>query len=177
MILLISYAMRHSLTGDAIADLLVLIELHCLTPNLCQKNLKTFMDFFRNCKSPLQFHYYCENCSIYHGEEKMDVCHNCHAKAKKNSTSYFLVIPIVSQLSSLFADEELVKHVRNYKASTNSLDDGMLRDIMDGRLYKERFGKDGFFHGSTAEQQGELHVSLQMNTDGVSLFHSSNFSI
>ena len=70
-----------------------------------------------------------------------------------------------------------MKNVRNYKASTNSLDDGMLRDIMDGRLYKERFGKDGFFHGSTAEQQGELHVSLQMNTDGVSLFHSSNFSI
>lgn len=63
VILLISYAMRHSLTGQTIADRLVLIDLHCLTPNLCQRNMKTFMDFFRNCKSPLQFHYYCENCS------------------------------------------------------------------------------------------------------------------
>lgn len=103
MILLISYAMRHSLTGEAIADLLVLIDLHCLTPNLCKRNMKTFMDFFRNCKSPLQFHYYCENCFLYHGEEKVDMCPSCSTRSKKNTTSYFLVIPIVSQLSSLFA--------------------------------------------------------------------------
>lgn len=103
MVLVISFAMRHSLTGEAFADLLVLLDLHCLTPNLCQKNIKTFMDFFRNFKTPLQFHYYCENCLVYHGTVKLDVCHNCQTTPKRNSTAYFLVIPTMSQLSSLFA--------------------------------------------------------------------------
>lgn len=103
MILLIAFAMRHSLTGEALADLLVLLELHCLTPNLCQRNLKTFMDFFRSLKVPLQFHYYCQQCFLYHGTRKSDVCPNCNTHAKANSTSYFLVIPIVSQLTSLYA--------------------------------------------------------------------------
>lgn len=47
---------------------------------------------------------------------------------------------------------------------------------MDGLLYKERFDDDGYFHGSNKDK-AELHISLQINTDGVSLFHSSSFSI
>nr|XP_022308550.1 uncharacterized protein LOC111114507 [Crassostrea virginica] len=175
MILLIAFAMRHSLTGEALADLLVLLELHCLTPNLCQRNLKTFMDFFRSLKVPLQFHYYCQQCFLYHGTRKSDVCPNCNTHAKANSTSYFLVIPIVSQLTSLFADGTLIPQILAYKAS-KPMEDGILTDICDGNLYKERFGKYGFFHQSPTKD-GQLHISFQLNTDGVSLFHSSTFSI
>lgn len=95
--------MRHSLTGQALADLLTLIELHCLAPNLCHTNLKTFKNFFRNLKSPIQFHFYCENCFLYHGMEKVEQCMNCQTPTKKKSSAYFLVIPIISQLSSLLA--------------------------------------------------------------------------
>ena len=56
------------------------------------------------------------------------------------------------------------------------MEDGILTDICDGNLYKERFGKDGFFHQSPTKD-GQLHISFQLNTDGVSLFHSSTFSI
>lgn len=55
--------------------------------------------------------------------------------------------------------------------------DESITDICDGKLiYKERFQKNGFFHGSTADPN-QLHISVQMNTDGVSLFHLSSFSI
>lgn len=108
MILLISYAMRHALSGEALADLLVLIEIHCLSPNLCETNLKTFKKFFQNLKSPLQFHFYCEKCSTYHGLVKRDMCPNCHHPTRKNSSSYFLVIPIITQLSSLFAGTDIL---------------------------------------------------------------------
>lgn len=53
--------------------------------------------------------------------------------------------------------------------------DESITDICDGKLYKERFQKNGFFHGSTADPN-QLHISFQMNTDGVSLFHLSSFS-
>ncbi|XP_062567995.1 uncharacterized protein LOC134230240 [Saccostrea cucullata] len=175
MILLISFAMRHSLTGEAIADLLVLLELHCLTPNLCRTNLTSFMDFFRNFKSPLEFHHYCEHCFLYMGMEKAEVCPNCNKPPKKNSAAYFLVIPIAAQLSKMFADGSLVQQIWEHKASRQ--DDGMLKDICDGKLYKETFTKDGYFTNSTAEHHGQLHISFQMNTDGVSLFRSSSFSI
>lgn len=103
MILIISFAMRHALTGEALADLLVLLELHCLSPNLCSRNLRTFMNFFSSLKSPLEFHYYCEMCLVYHGTEKQNMCQKCGTATRKRTTSYFLVIPVVSQLSSLFA--------------------------------------------------------------------------
>lgn len=115
MVLLISFAMRHSLTGEALADLLMLVELHCLAPNLCQRNLKTFMAFFRSFRSPLQFHYYCEKCYLYHGIIKQDICQNCHTSTKRKSTAYFLVIPLVSQLSTLVAGKEFVVKILCFK--------------------------------------------------------------
>lgn len=74
-----------------------------------------------------------------------------------------------------FLDGSLVKHIWNQKASTR--DDGYIKDISDGKLYRENFTEDGFFRGSTSEHHGQLHISFQLNTDGVSLFRSSSFSI
>lgn len=104
-----------SLTGEALADLLMLVELHYLAPNLCQRNLKTFMAFFRSFRSPLQFHYYCKKCYLYHGIIKQDICQNCHTSTKRKSTAYFLVIPLVSQLSTLVAGKEFVVKILCFK--------------------------------------------------------------
>ena len=50
--------------------------------------------------------------------------------------------------------------------------------MYDGKLYAERFTHDGFFHGTTEEQKrNEVHISMQMNTDGVAIFKSSKFDI
>lgn len=38
-------------------------------------------------------------------------------------------------------------------------------------------GENGFFRGSSEqEKQTQLHLSLQINTDGVAIFRSSKFS-
>ncbi|XP_066928812.1 uncharacterized protein [Clytia hemisphaerica] len=45
-------------------------------------------------------------------------------------------------------------------------------------VYKKHFNSDGFLHGTTIqEKQNEIHMSLQINTDGVSLFKSSKMQI
>ena len=102
MVLIISFAMRHALTGEALADLLLLIEVHCLTPNLCKNSLKAFRNYFKSLNTPLQFHYFCEHCHMYHGLARVEICPTCQTASKKTTSAYFLVIPIVSQLMSLF---------------------------------------------------------------------------
>lgn len=53
-----------------------------------------------------------------------------------------------------------------------------IEDVYDGNIYRETFDLDGFFHGTTEEKkEKEIHISLQINTDGVAVFKSSKFSV
>jgi hypothetical protein len=71
-----------------------------------------------------------------------------------------------------FVDALRYRQTRTKKSPVN------IEDVYDGNLYKEHFDPDGFFHGTTQEEkQHQLHISLQINTDGVSIFKSSKFGI
>ncbi|XP_069108930.1 uncharacterized protein [Argopecten irradians] len=178
LLLIVTYAMAYHLTGEGTADLLVLIELHCISPNLCSKTMKMFTDYFRSLRAPLEYHHYCYECHHYFGLSKVSPCPGCRRHShQKDPPSYFIMLPIVDQIKSLFGGTSLMKEIFEYKNQFLNRKDNDICDILDGELYKERFS-NGFFRGekdhSTSE---ELHISIQMNTDGVSLFHSSTFSI
>lgn len=53
MLLIMTLAMRHGLTGEALQDILTLISLHCISPNYCVESLRRFKQFFGKIKSPL----------------------------------------------------------------------------------------------------------------------------
>ena len=69
------------------------------------------------------------------------------------------------------ADEMCYRTSRKEKCKHN------LEDIFDGELYKKHFDCEGYFHGTSAARGKEIHLSLMVNTDGVSIFCSSNFSL
>ena len=51
-----------------------------------------------------------------------------------------------------------------------------IEDVYDGKLYKERFGANGFFTGTLDEaKEDKMHVSLEINMDKVYLFSSHFF--
>ena len=53
-----------------------------------------------------------------------------------------------------------------------------IEDIFDGQLYKKHFDCEGYFLETSVAARGkEIHLSLMVNTDGVSIFRSSNFSL
>lgn len=56
-------------------------------------------------------------------------------------------------------------------------DTSIIDDVYDGSLYKEHFNKNGYFHGSLEDGLHELHLSMQINTDGVNIFKSSKFGV
>lgn len=104
LLLIMTFSVRHGLSGVALADLLILIELHCITPNLCRTSMKLLRAFFKQLRCPVELHYYCTCCHHYIGREKGPHCSNAHClkdlTIPKNS-SYFVVIPLATQLCSL----------------------------------------------------------------------------
>lgn len=102
LLMILTYAMTYHLSGEATADLLVLIELHCISPNLCSKTLKMFTDYFRTLRTPIEFHHYCCECHHYYGVVKAARCPGCQRHSQpKDPPAYFIVLPIVDQIRSL----------------------------------------------------------------------------
>ena len=96
-----AFALKHCLTGEALADLLLLIEAHCLSPNQCRKTVTMFTEYFKSVRAPLEYHYFCSNCHCYFGLVQTAQCSECD-KNTQNDVAYFIVIPIVQQLTTLF---------------------------------------------------------------------------
>ena len=106
LLLIITFAMRHNLTGLALADLLTLINVHHLVPNCFAKSTAVLNRFFRQLKKPIEYHYYCSFCYQYIGLQKISCCSNKHCLkdfSKKGALVYFIVLPLVIQLHSLLA--------------------------------------------------------------------------
>ena len=105
IMLIMSFGMRHQLTGVALSDLLVLIELHCLLPNLCRKSLRSIQSYFCNLKQPLEFHYYCQKqtCMKYFGQSNILRCTTCGEDC--SVPAYFIMIPLANQLTSILSSK------------------------------------------------------------------------
>lgn len=106
MLLIITFAVRHSLTGVAVVDLLTLVSLHCALPHQCASSMELLKKFFMKLKNPIQFHYYCTFCMEYQGLciDENGLCKNkaCLKNLKeKGNSSYFIIIPLICQLRDL----------------------------------------------------------------------------
>ena len=108
LLLIITFAMRHNLTGIALADLLTLINVHLLVPNCFAKSTAVLNRFFRQLKKPIEYHYYCSFCYQYIGLQKVSCCSNKYCLkdfTKKGALAYFIVLPLIVQLRSLLASK------------------------------------------------------------------------
>ncbi|XP_013421011.1 uncharacterized protein LOC106181232 [Lingula anatina] len=171
MLLIMVFIMRHQLSGEATNDLLMLLELHCLMPNMCRRSIHLFYSFFNELKTPVQKHFYCKFCNTYHGPTSQPICTSCN----KQEEGYFMYIPLFGQLQSILTGVSKYSLVPSLSRSEQSND--RIEDVYDGKLYQHYF-QDGYFLGTSEEQKTrEVHLSLQFNTDGVSIFRSSSFSI
>jgi len=92
LLLIISFAIRHNLSGLALADLLTLINIHLIVPNCFAKSTAVLNRFFRQLKKPIEYHYYCCCCFEYIGLKKTSCCSNKYCLAdfsQKGALAYF----------------------------------------------------------------------------------------
>lgn len=68
--------------------------------------------------------------------------------------------------------------IRKGKCQRRDQENCTIDDVYDGKVYRDHFDNSGFFHGTLdGDRKNQLHLSLQINTDGVAVFKSSKFGI
>ena len=109
VLLIMTLAIRHKLTGDALADVIKLIDLHCIPgPNSHSiKTLRELKSFFADSKEALNQLFYCNYCFCLLPTEHTSVCPICATDLDAISTAkrYFVVLPIKQQLSRFLSRE------------------------------------------------------------------------
>lgn len=171
LLLVVTFAIRYTLSGSALNDLLILISLHCISPNLCRKTLHQFHHFFRSVKNPLVYHRYCSYCFLLVDDRATVVCPNSLCSrdlTRSNSCFFFIEIPIVSQIRNLFSKSDFYDNL-GHRFRRVKTDSNCFEDIYDGSEYKK--------HCNPGILDFQHNVSLLWNTDGVPVFKSSKFSI
>lgn len=78
LLLIITFAIRHQISGTALVDLLTLIDIHLIAPNCFTRSLANLHKFFKQLENLLQFHYYCSFCYGFIGISKRTSCTNKH---------------------------------------------------------------------------------------------------
>ena len=171
MLLIMTLAVRHGLTGKALQDILTLISLHCITPNYCVERLRKFKHFFGKIKNPLVFHHYCSYCFLYLHDKNAKTCPNSVCQRPLRGLvqkTFFIEIPIAGQLQALFAQVSIWDMVTTYRFRRERTED-ILGEIYDGALYRKHW-ESGFLKDAQ-------NISFLYNTDGVPIFKSSKFSL
>lgn len=108
ILLIMTLAIRHNLTGDALADVIKLVDLHCVPgPNSHSvKTLRELKSYFANSKEALDLFYYCKCCYSLLPTKHTTVCPICGTDLSLSSSkSYFVVLPIEHQLSKFLSRE------------------------------------------------------------------------
>ncbi|XP_052129331.1 uncharacterized protein LOC127750829 [Frankliniella occidentalis] len=166
VILILTLALRFSLTGECITSFLETIELHCPIPNLCITTLYRFKSFFKEIgRETLILHYFCE-CCFSELAGKDSVCENCQ---ENTEVAFFIEIPIIRQLQRLFLRpgfvEKLLFRFQRVKKHEDNIE-----DIYDGNLYKEQTANNGIL-------SGRHNISLTWYSDGIQIFKSVKYAV
>lgn len=173
VLLIWMYVINHCSTVAQLADTLTLIRFHCLVPHPALKSVYMFKKYFANMKSPLRKHFYCSSC-MTSLEQNVKVCSNTFCLkdlSKKSSKSYFLEVPVETQIKNLFKRDTFVHNLSKRFNRIKKCEDN-IEDIYDSEVYRCLVVNDG-----PLSQKYPYNISFTLNTDGVPVFKSSKMSI
>ncbi|OXA47897.1 hypothetical protein Fcan01_17480 [Folsomia candida] len=165
--LVIGFAIRHKLSKSAMTDLLTLINFHLPTgvsiPSLMfLLNKMLGPDYTLAKKIP-----FCEKCQcIIENSNNCIKCGQVNMHKAIKDGNYFVSFDIGSVLKSLLEKEAISKSIiKNFVKRANNLNaSNVISDIIDGSDYKKLKLK-------------KYDLTCCLNTDGVSIFNSSGFSV
>ena len=171
MVLLVLFVIRHNLTSEALENLLSIIAAMLPASSILPSSLNRFKKYFSDLKHPFVFHHYCSFCFSYIGQRNVKQCPNSHCLkdlTAKGGTCYFIEIPIINQLQTMFSRSGFYNDLQHrFYRKKQALEN--IEDIYDGGLYRSLVSKGILSSGN--------NISFIFNTDGVPVFKSSKVSI
>ncbi|KAK0158081.1 hypothetical protein PV327_011149, partial [Microctonus hyperodae] len=163
MLLILMILIHHNITATCLADIISIINLHCLHQGLKKNSLYKFNKYFSLGKTKFRKHFYCTTCTR-ELESAIDVCPSC----PKSSNSYFIQLPFHEQLKEMYKRDGF-RNLLNSRFERPANSSNILSDIYDGSLYKE-WVNNGFLLDKN-------NISFTWYTDGVPVYKSSKVNL
>lgn len=162
------FLLKHNVTHTAMSDIFEIICAILPASNIMARNFEQFKRIFMQVKCPVKLHYYCSFCLTPLLNTHQNSCTNkrCLQSFNSQDAAYFIEVPLLSQIKSFFARSNFYQQLQH---RFDRKQDGTLRDIYDGRIYKEQ-SINGFLGSKDS-------ISFILNTDGAPVFKSSKMSI
>lgn len=172
MVLILLYAICHTISGAQLADTLTLVSLHCLHSHPGLKSIYTFKKYFADMHSPLVKHYFCTQCMTSLKENDTSCpSKDCGIQLGVKNKDYFIELPLEEQLKKIMKRPGILNLIKSRFNRKKRQFNG-IEDIYDGAVYK-RFSE----FGGPLSSENPTNVSFTWNTDGIPVFKSSKFSL
>ena len=116
LVLLVLLVIRNNLTSEALEKLLSIIAALLPASSILPSSVGRFKKYFTNLKHLFVFHHYCSFCFAYISQQGVKPCTNSHCLkdlSAKGTTSYFIEIPIVDQLETMFSRSGFYKDLQH----------------------------------------------------------------
>lgn len=114
MVLLLLYAICHTISGAQLADTLTLVCLHCLHSHPGLKSIYTFKKYFADMHSPLVKHYFCKQCMTSVKENDTSCpSKDCGIQLGVKNKDYFIELPLVEQLKKIMKRPGLLNLIKS----------------------------------------------------------------
>lgn len=165
--LIMTYALRHNLSEKALKDLLQLFN--CILPQKVFPSLYRFTKHFeKHSSSEVKKHFYCPSCEAYlQFENTINIveCVYCNVvnnkKDLQKAGKYFLTTSIGNKIQQLMRDPNIINAIEKYNIEDIS-------SVISSTIYQQ-LKQTGVI--------GPNSISIQWNTDGAQVFHSSKISM
>jgi len=173
-LMLVSLALRHSLTKQSIKDIIILLET-CAGRKIPVTDY-TINKAFTVPDNVVQYTFYCSQCQngLIEAKQKSEIknqnilCVSCQSNnlISLKSEKYFLTIDLQYQFKTFLENSEIQYLLDEHqkKSSDTSLDNDNMADIHDANLYKSLKTKG-------------YDLTFNWNTDGAPVFISSKCSM
>lgn len=165
MLMIYSYAVRHSLSWVATEDLARLVN-KVIGKDVLSPSKYHFKKKFQPSKSQFITHTICHFCNQYLGKlsdiitSNMQFCPNCQTEIQidtKYKKNHFITIPIKPHLKDI-----LVQNIKNLSFNIDSRSDAIC-DVHDSELFRRMKFQMG----------GKPFITLTVSTDGARVFQSA----
>ena len=157
MLLLATFTQTYNISNEAFDMFLAILSVILPAGNLVPPTYARYKKYF-TLNSNAVCHYFCTFC-LRDLENRESICKNsdCHITKDRDPLSYFVEIPIQTQLEEFFnrpGFHDMLKH----GFSDEFKDPNIIKDIYNGELYQKQV-KNGFLSDIN-------NVSFIMNTNG-----------
>ncbi|XP_026465369.1 uncharacterized protein LOC113368277 [Ctenocephalides felis] len=163
MFLILMIFLRHNVSLECIADIIAVINLHCMKSRLVKNSLYKFRKYFSLDHSEFIKHYYCHFCGRVQLESD-SICPSC--PQKKNP--YFIQLPFLEHLREMYKRDGFYSKLQDCHNKRINNNPDCISDVYDGVLYR-KYVQKGFLCNPD-------NISFTWYTDGIPVFKSSKIS-